>query len=223
MMWFLLVIGVILALVVRASFRSAARETQIIEDRRLRRAKAKVKPLPSRFVVVDLETTGLDPDRHEIIEIGAIKFDCALEVHATFQSLVVPSKRVSSKITEITGLNRKTLVRDGHPLAQILPQFLEFCEDLPIVAFNAKFDRSFVEAACDAALLSRPTGSWICALENSRLAWPGRSSYRLSALCADGGVDLSGEHRALTDCERALRVYVASVEHVLGPQIVRPT
>ena len=214
--------GLLVALVVWATSRTVIKSSRIEERNRSERAKSRLKPLPPRFIVLDLETTGLRADRHEIIEIGAIKFNCGEEVHSTFNTLVLPNKRISSKVTELTGLDRSVLKRDGRPLSEVIPQLLDFCEDLPIVAFNAGFDRSFIEAACAGLGLTSPSRSWICALESSRLAWPGRSSYRLSALCQDGGIALDDEHRALADCQRALQVYVASIEHVLGPQIARP-
>ena len=169
--------------------------------------------VPKRFVVVDLETTGLHSYRHEIIEIGAIKITLDEEIHPTFQALIIPRKRISAKITQLTGLDRKILVREGSPIEEILPQFLEFCEDLPLVAFNAEFDRAFLEAACLKCGHPAPRVSWICALELSRRARPRRSSYRLSALARDGGCDMSNEHRAIGDCQRAMEIFMmAAVE-----------
>lgn len=172
--------------------------------------------VPERFVVVDLETTRLHADRHEIIEIGAIKITLDKEIHPFFQALVVPKKRISSKITALTGLDRTTLVREGSPIEDILPQFLEFCEDLPLVAFNAGFDRAFLESACLRCGHSLPSGSWICALELSRKAWPGRSSYRLSALASDAGYDMDDEHRAIGDCKRAMQIFLTAAVELRG-------
>jgi len=172
--------------------------------------------VPERFVVVDLETTGLHADRHEIIEIGAIKIALSNEVHPFFQALIVPKKRISSKITALTGLDRTTLVREGSPIEEILPQFLEFCEDLPLVAFNAEFDRAFLESACIRCGHLPPAGSWICALELSRRAWPGRSSYRLSALSSDAGYDMDDEHRAIGDCKRAMKIFLTAAVELRG-------
>jgi DNA polymerase III epsilon subunit family exonuclease len=180
--------------------------------------------IPKRFVVLDLETTGLHAHRHEIIEIGAIKITLDEEIHPTFQALIVPKKRVSSKITQLTSLDRKTLVRDGSPIEEILPQFLEFCENLPLVAFNAEFDRAFLEAACLSCGHPAPQVGWICALALSRRAWPGRSSYRLSALARDGGCDTDNEHRALGDCKRAMEIFLMAAVELgnSGKEAIRP-
>jgi DNA polymerase III subunit epsilon len=77
-------------------------------------------------VVFDLETTGLNPERHEIIEIGAIKVNRDSDVHQTFQALVKPVKRIPKKITEITGITQAMVTEDGEPAEQVLRDFHEF-------------------------------------------------------------------------------------------------
>jgi DNA polymerase III subunit epsilon len=59
--------------------------------------KISLAHLPERFVVFDLETTGLDPEKHEIIEFGAIRVNRDSDNHETFQSFVKPSKKVPKK------------------------------------------------------------------------------------------------------------------------------
>ncbi|WP_343347697.1 3'-5' exonuclease [Sphingomicrobium sp. XHP0239] len=166
--------------------------------------------LPERFVVYDLETTGLSPAKHEIIEIGAIRVHRDSDQHETFSTLVMPKGRISSRITEITGINRAMIKKDGMEPVAALVAFREFVGDLPMVAFNAPFDAGMLEAACDRHGQDRFPNEHDCALALSRRVWPGRKSYRLSAICADAGISLNGEHRALADCERALRIYVAA-------------
>lgn len=65
--------------------------------------------LPETFIVLDLETTGLDAARHEIIEIAAIRYRKGTTTHETLQALVKPSKKVPKKITEITGITQEML------------------------------------------------------------------------------------------------------------------
>jgi len=204
-----------LAVIIWLTARSTKEQLKGQHKRYRRSRRRGVEPLPPRFVVVDLETTGLHSDRHEIIEIGAIKVERDGELHATFQTLIKPQKRISRKITELTGLDRKTLMREGNDLAEILPQFIQFCEGLPMVAFNAKFDRSFLEAAC--ATHGHELGcKWTCALELSRKAWPNRNSYCLSEIARDGGLSLDDEHRAIGDCRRTMIVYASAVKEILG-------
>lgn len=174
-----------------------------------RRQKAKFAHLPDRFVVFDLETTGLDPDKHEIIEIGAIRVNRGSEMHETFQSLVIPTKGVPRKITEITGINQKMIEADGQSIEKALKDFLDFIGDLPLVAFNAEFDMSFLRRAADMHSLQFKN-QVSCALKMSRRAWPGRKSYRLTDLAKDGNQSNDNTHRALGDSQRTLIVYVAA-------------
>ena len=165
--------------------------------------------LPERFVVFDLETTGLDSANHEIIEIGAIRVNRDSNVHDTFQGLVRPTKRVPKKITQITGISQEMVDKDGEPLRKAMEEFSAFIGGLPLVAFNADFDMAFLQHAAKQynLALDNPVS---CALKMARRAWPGRKSYRLRDLAKDGGLSGEGAHRSLGDCKRALIVYTAA-------------
>lgn len=170
--------------------------------------------LPPRFVVYDLETTGLDPDRHEIIEIGAIRVNRDSDNHETFQTFVIPTGRINSRITEITGIDRKMVQAEGCSLAEALSHFRNFVEDLPLVAFNASFDDAFIAAACRRTETGPFSNETYCALKMARRAWPEKRSYKLTELAKDGNLSLDGEHRALGDCHRTMIVYAAAASHL---------
>ncbi len=155
-------------------------------------AKRKKRPnlsvLPERFVVFDLETTGLKPEFHEIIEIGAIRVNRDSDHHDTFQALILPRKKIPKKITEITGITQNMVEKDGESLEMALPQFLEFIDELPLVSFNAEFDMAFLINAVKQIKSGAPLNNRVsCALKMARRAWPGRKSYRLADLAKDGG------------------------------------
>jgi DNA polymerase III alpha subunit (gram-positive type) len=169
---------------------------------------ADLSALPPRFVVYDLETTGLDPERHEIIEIGAIRVNRDSENHETFQTFVIPTGRISSRITEITGIDRKMVQAEGHSLAEALSHFREF------VAFNASFDNAFIAAACRRTEIAPFANETCCALKMARRAWPEKRSYKLTELAREGNLSLNGEHRALGDCQRTMIVYAAAATHL---------
>jgi len=99
------------------------------------------------FVAFDLETTGLSADKDTIIEIGAVLFSGGKE-QKRFQTFVDPQRKLSAEIINLTGITDEMLV--GAPLIdEVLPQFLAFVGDRAVVAHNAKFDTSFIRAACD--------------------------------------------------------------------------
>lgn len=167
--------------------------------------------LPEQFVVFDLETTGLKPDIHEIIEIGAIRVNADSRSHDTFQSLVIPDQDIPWNITRITGITRDMIEFEGRSPESVLPQFLEFVGDLPLVAFNAGFDMAFLRKAANRYYRGSFTPKRVsCALKMARRAWPGRKSYRLTDLSRDNGLTLEDTHRAVGDCKRTMHIYTAA-------------
>jgi DNA polymerase III subunit epsilon len=170
--------------------------------------------LPEQFVVVDLETTGLSAEWDEIIEIGAIRATRGTDVHDTFQVLIKPDKKVPKRITELTGISQEMVDSKGMALSEVLPQFLDFIGDRPLVAFNAPFDMGFLKNAAKKHNLTIKNRH-SCALKMARRAWPGLPSYRLSELAKTMDLPDDDTHRALGDCHRAWIVYAAAA-HTLG-------
>jgi len=165
--------------------------------------------LPEQFVVLDLETTGLDPSKHEIIEIGAVKVNRNSNNHATFQALIKPSKKIPKNITQITGITQDMIDKNGENLESVLKEFIDFIGDLRLVAYNAKFDMGFLkEAAKNYGLEINNSSS--CALKMARRAWPELTSYGLADLANTGGLSTKGNHRALKDCELTITVYTSA-------------
>jgi DNA polymerase III epsilon subunit family exonuclease len=165
--------------------------------------------LPETFVIADLETTGLDPDKHEIIEISAIKAHRDADMHDTFASLVRCEKRIPQKITRITGISQAMLDSEGRAPDTIIPQFLDFIGNYRLVFYNAPFDLPFLRKAV-ARMGHTITNPVSDALAMARQAWPDMESYRLADLAQAGGLDTTGAHRALKDCTLTLTVYVAA-------------
>jgi DNA polymerase III subunit epsilon len=179
---------------------------------------ARVEPvprIPESFVVFDLETTGLDPDGDEIIEIGAIRVDRRANTREPFRVLVRSERELPRYITGLTGITADMLVRDGIHLDDALAQFLAFAGELPLVSYAAGFDTAFL---CNA--MQRRNPDWTmrnpvsCALKLSRLAWPYLPSFRLTDVADNGAHYAEPPHRALGDCERALLVYLAAVREL---------
>ncbi len=178
-------------------------------------AAADFSMLPSEFVVFDLETTGLNPQRNKIIEIGAVlmrrdDLSAGPAVTATtFQALVKITSKVPKSITSLTGITDTMLLADGVPLAEALAGFQAFIGDRRLVAYNAAFDLGFLNAALGAGVLRNSTS---CALDMARRAFPGQKNYRLADLARS--VDAGGSHRALADCHRAVIVYVSAAQQL---------
>ena len=102
--------------------------------------------LEDEFVAFDLETTGLSSLTDEIIEIGAVILREGKELDR-FQCFVDPGRKLTQKVVDLTGITDRML--EGAPdIRQVLPKFLEFCGNRPLIAHNADFDVGFIAAAC---------------------------------------------------------------------------
>ena len=163
--------------------------------------------LPRQFIVLDLETTGLDPLRDEIIEFGVVRVCLDVHTHPTFQTLVKPKRKIPKKITEITGITQEMVDGEGIDPSDALAQFIEFIGDLPIVTYNAEFDMGFIRNAARQQGITI-SNRYACALKRARRAWPDLPSHRLSYIADVEGLPNNDAHRALGDCERALNLFV---------------
>ena len=101
----------------------------------------------SDYIAFDFETTGLNPKDDRIIEIAAIKFVDGNPVDR-FVTLINPGRPIDPFITDITGI-ADDMVRDKPIESDIISEFLEFLNDLPLVAHNISFDKSFLDALCE--------------------------------------------------------------------------
>ena len=98
------------------------------------------------YVAFDLETTGLYNRRDRIIEIGAVRMKNGEEIDR-FQTFVDPGCKLEKRTTDLTGITDEML-RGAPKIETILPEFLEFVGNSPLVAHNADFDTSFIYSAC---------------------------------------------------------------------------
>jgi DNA polymerase III subunit epsilon len=98
------------------------------------------------FVVVDVETTGWEPGRAAITEIGAVRLRGGM-LTGEFSSLVNPGGPVPADIAALTGIDDRMVDR-APPITEVLPGFLGFAAGCVLAAHNAPFDLSFLTAAC---------------------------------------------------------------------------
>jgi len=153
---------------------------------------------PEDFCVVDLETTGLMPEWDEIIEIGAIKVSGGKEVDR-FQTLVKPSEPLDPFITELTGITDEMLADAPDP-EEVLPKFLAFLGDLPIVGYNVGFDVRFLAEAVDFE------NDYIDCMRLARKLHPEMEHHRLKDMKQLFHIDAQA-HRAVGDCEATAVCY----------------
>ena len=152
------------------------------------------------IVTLDIETTGLDPKRDHIIEIGAVRSERGRE-EAAFQSFVNPGIPIPSFITNLTGI-RDEDVAGAPAAAEALQEFAEFVGDCPVLAHNARFDLSFLQAG---GILQE--NLVLDSVELAILLLPQAQRYSLSALAESLGIELKNAHRALEDARATSELY----------------
>ncbi|MBE6147406.1 MAG: PolC-type DNA polymerase III [Firmicutes bacterium] len=164
--------------------------------------------LESTYVVFDFETTGFNAGGEDsIIEIGAVKLHNG-EIIERFDELINPGKPLSAKITEITNITDQMLIgKDNEENA--IKRFIDFYQDLPMVAHNAKFDVSFLEMAYKKYNLGTFKNPVIDTLELSRTLDTNYARHGLSALVKRYDVpwDEDAHHRADYDAEGTALVF----------------
>ncbi len=164
------------------------------------------------YVVFDLETTGFDPFFNEIIEIGALKYKNN-KLDSEFSYLVKPINNIPKNITDITGIDDE-LVKDSLSIEEVLPKFLEFIEDLPLVAHNAKFDLSFITENILKQNLKPLVNESIDTVILARMFIPETFNHKLETLKHYFALDY-GSHRSIEDCLTTNYVYQLCKERAL--------
>ncbi len=163
-----------------------------------------------REIVMDTETTGLDPnDGHRIVEIGAVELWNLLPTGRTYHQYINPERPMPKEAEQVHGLN-DAFLSDKPPFARIAPAFLEFIGDARLVIHNASFDMAMLNAELVRLGKPRlPMSRALDTLEVARRRFPGAQAS-LDALCRRFGVDNSGreKHGALLDSELLAEVYL---------------
>ncbi|MGF1444732.1 MAG: DNA polymerase III subunit epsilon, partial [Pikeienuella sp.] len=162
-----------------------------------------------REIVLDTETTGLEPDEHRIVEIGAVELLNALPTGRSYHQYINPERPMPAEAFQIHGLGDEFL-RDKPVFAEIAAAFCSFIAEAPLVIHNAAFDMAMINA--ELARLGRPVLPDSRAVDTLALAkrkFPG-AQVSLDALCRRFGIDNAGrvKHGALLDSELLAEVYL---------------
>jgi DNA polymerase-3 subunit epsilon len=162
-----------------------------------------------REIVIDTETTGLDPHGgHRIVEIAALELIHHVPTGRKFHCYVNPERDMPADAYAVHGLTAEFLA--GHPpFAAVVDDFLAFAADDPLVIHNAEFDLAFLNV--ELARLGRPklTAPSVDTLSLARRRFPGAPAS-LDALCRRFTIDLTArdKHGAEIDCGLLAEVYI---------------
>jgi DNA polymerase-3 subunit epsilon len=169
-----------------------------------------IRKADMREIVLDTETTGLDPaDGHRIIELCCIELIGHVPTGKTFHTLIQPERDVPEEVVRVHGISSDQLI--GAPVfAAIADNFLSFIGDSPFVIHNAEFDLRFLNA--ELARLDKPpfpSSRGIDTIQLAKRRFPG-ARYSLDELCRRFNIDLSGrtKHGAMIDSQLLAQVYL---------------
>lgn len=164
----------------------------------------------TREIVLDTETTGLDPAQgHRIVEVAAVEIIDRMPTGRTYQTYINPMRAMPEEALRVHGLSEEFL-SEFKPFAEIVDPMLEFLQDSPLVIHNAAFDIRFLDY--ELKVLGRaPFGMEraTCTLIMAQRRFPGAPAS-LDALCRRFSVDRSARtlHGGLIDCQLLAEVYL---------------
>lgn len=162
------------------------------------KGKRLVKYVPD-YVVFDLETTGVDVIKDDIIEISAVKV-LGGKVADTFSTLVNPGRPIPYYATQVNGITDE-MVEDAPDIREALADFLAFAGDAVLVGHNIQsFDLNFVSNAAEGLFGKTVENDYIDTLHMARSCLPELSHHKLVDVASYFHISAEGAHRALNDC-----------------------
>ncbi len=180
-------------------------------ERRARHAEPLLLPegplAACRYVVFDLETTGLQPSQGDrIVSIGAVRVEEGRVLPAPrFASFAQPGRPIPAASTAIHGIT-DAMVAHAPPWPDAVAAFHDFAGDAVLVAHNAGFDTSCLHAA-EAQAGVHFANPVLCSLRLSQWLDPDEAAHDLDALAARHGIVVAGRHDALGDAEATAHLF----------------
>lgn len=164
------------------------------------------------YVVIDIETTGLDPARDSIIELGAVRFRGDKSV-SEFSTLINPGFEIDEYISDLTGISNDML-SSAPSLDQQLPAYLGYIGSDIIVGHNVNFDINFLYDFAEFYGLSPVSNDFVDTMRLSRRLFKEYKHHRLKDLVIRFGINVEQEHRAIFDCNAAAAAYQYMKEYM---------
>ena len=170
------------------------------------------------YVCIDLETTGLNPKRDRIIEIGAVKVRDG-KVVETFQQLIDPKQQLEERVEELTGIKSEEL--EGQPTIQeVLPALQEFLGEDVLLGHRVLFDYSFLKRTFTNEKIPFERKG-IDTLKLARQFVTDCESKKLESLCKHYGIKQQA-HRALSDAQATVELYQKLVKEYYNEDTFAP-
>ena len=179
-------------------------EAYLVDDLKDIVENSKNQSLQDTYVVFDIETTGFSPLVNKIIEIGAVKVEKG-NITERFSTFVNPEVPIPFHIENLTGI-KDDMVITAPVIAEVMPEFLAFCDGAVMVAHNADFDMSFIKYNCDR--LSIPYDFTIAdTVAMARMLLPNLNRFKLDTVARALNISLENHHRAVDDAACTAEIF----------------
>lgn len=174
------------------------------KTKQLRNKGKSLIDFPKDYVVIDIETTGLDPKYDNIIELAAIKVRNS-QTTDTFSTLINPDNYIDNFISDLTGITND-MVANSPKIEIAIIEFYNFIKNDILVGHNINFDLNFIY---DELIKHNIVfdNNFVDTLRISRLLFKDLKKHRLVDLAEKYNVNYQKNHRALNDCEITLEIY----------------
>lgn len=169
----------------------------------------------TEYTILDLETTGLDPEKDSIIEIAALRIR-SKKIESEFHALVLPVYRIPGEIEALTGITEEMLREQGWGLRNALSGLVEFIGSDKLLCWNSPFDIAFLQNSCVRCGIPVIRNKGVDAMKLAQKKLSGLSNYRLTTVARHLGIECSSAHRALEDCRLTFAVISKLNENSIG-------
>lgn len=158
-----------------------------------------------RYIVLDIETTGLNREKDQITEIAALKIE-GNKVVDRFETLINPQTKIPVEIIQLTGITDE-MVKEKPVITEVFPTFLNFIKDDILVAHNAVFDIGFLNSNSLKHFNKPLENKNICTMNLAKKIIPTIPSYKLSSLCNYFDIKNERAHRAMGDVHATTKLF----------------
>ena len=167
--------------------------------------KNKSKKSIERYVILDIETTGLDPIKDRVLAVAAIRVRAGHE-DGQYHSLIKSIIDIPDKIKELTGIN-SDMLKEGRIEKDCLKALMDFIGEDLIVGYNVQFDLDFIREACEREGVEYTVTKARDILAIARKKLEGLSDYRMRTVAKFFGIQNEVCHRAAADCRIAKEIF----------------
>ena len=157
------------------------------------------------FVIFDIETTGLSAVSNKITELAAVRVKNAIIV-GSFSQLINPEVSIPADLVELVGIT-DDMVKDAPKIEEVLPKFISFIGDSPLVAHNVNFDIGFIRE--NAKKLGITVNNLLIdTIKLARVLMPDLKTFKLKTIAKKLNIKIENHHRALDDATATAKLFV---------------